>query len=65
MGLGGRKIAKLRKFDFDIVRRIAPDIIILELGSNDLFELSFRHRPLARSSKLWPVNCMGYPPCSL
>ena len=39
-GVGGRTIAKFRKFDFDIVRRIAPDIIVLELGSNDLVELS-------------------------
>ena len=39
-GVGGRTIAKFRKFDFDIVRRIAPHIIVLELGSNDLVELS-------------------------
>ena len=39
-GVGGRTIAKFRKFDFDVVRRIAPDIIILELGSNDLVELA-------------------------
>ena len=39
-GVGGRTIAKFRKFDFDIVRRIAPDIIVLGLGSNDLVELS-------------------------
>ena len=39
-GVGGRTIAKFRKFDFDVVRRIGPDIIVLELGSNDLVELS-------------------------
>ena len=39
-GVGGRTIAKFREFDFDIVRRIAPDIIVLALGSNDLVELS-------------------------
>ena len=39
-GVWGRTIAKFRKFDFDIVRRKAPDIFVLELGSNDLVKLS-------------------------
>ena len=33
-------IAKFRKFDFHVVRQLVPDVIILELGSNDLVELS-------------------------
>lgn len=33
-------IAKFRKFDFDIVRCMAPDVIVLKLSSNDLVELS-------------------------
>ena len=39
-GVGGRTIAKFRKFDFHVVRQLVPDVIILELGSNDLVELS-------------------------
>ena len=32
-------IAKVRKFDLNIIRRLSPDSIILELGSNDLTKL--------------------------
>ena len=32
--------SKIRKFDFHVVRQLVPDVIILELGSNDLVELS-------------------------
>ena len=39
-GVGGRAIAKFRKFDFHVVRQLVPDVIILELGSKDLVELS-------------------------
>ena len=39
-GVGGRTIAKFRKFVFHIVHELVPDVIILELGSNDLVELS-------------------------
>ena len=38
-GVGGHTIAKVRKFDLNIIRRLSPDIIILELGSNDLTKL--------------------------
>ena len=38
-GIGGRTISKFREYDFDVVQEIAPDIIILELGSNDLVKL--------------------------
>lgn len=39
--VGGRTIAKVRKFaiDLSIIRRLSPDIIVLELGSNDLTRL--------------------------
>ena len=33
------QIAKVRKFDLGIIRRLSPDIIVLELGSNDLTKL--------------------------
>ena len=39
-GVGGRTIEKIRKFDLEVVRQIAPKIIILELGSNDLVKLA-------------------------
>ena len=38
-GVGGRTI-KFRKFDFNVVRQLVPDVIIVEFGSNDLVELS-------------------------
>ena len=39
-GIGGRTISKLREYDFDAVREITPDIIVLKLGSNDLVKLA-------------------------
>ena len=38
--VGDRTIPKFRKFDFNVVRQLVPDVIIVELGSNDLVELS-------------------------
>ena len=38
-GIGGSTIGKFRKFDIEVVCQIAPKIIILELGSNDLVKL--------------------------
>ena len=38
-GVGGRTIAKVQKFDLSVIRRLCPDIIVLELGSNDLTKL--------------------------
>lgn len=38
-GVGGRTVAKVRKFDLSIIRRLSPDIIVLELVSNDLTKL--------------------------
>ena len=35
-GVGGRTIAKVEKFDLGFVRARKPDIVILELGTNDL-----------------------------
>ena len=39
-GVGGRTIAKVRKFDLSLIRHLSPDIIVLGLGSNDLTKLS-------------------------
>ena len=39
-GVGGRTVAKLRSFDLRVVEQIAPDILILEIGTNDLVDTS-------------------------
>ena len=38
-GIGGKRISKFRGYDLDVVKETSPDIIILELGSNDLVKL--------------------------
>ena len=38
-GIGGKTISKFRGYDLDVVKETSPDIIILELGSNDLVKL--------------------------
>ena len=38
--VGGRTVAKLRSFDLRVVQQIAPDILILEIGTNDLVDTS-------------------------
>ena len=35
-GVGGRTVPKLRKFDLGVIAKLAPDIVILEIGTNDL-----------------------------
>ena len=35
-GIGGRTMAKLRSFDLHVVSSISPDVVILEIGTNDL-----------------------------
>ena len=39
-GVGGRTVAKVEKFDLGFVRASKPDIVILELGTNDLTTFS-------------------------
>ena len=34
--VGSRTVANLRDFDLPVVKRAAPDIAILEIGTNDL-----------------------------
>ena len=38
--VGDRTVAKLRLFDLHVVERIAPEVVILEIGTNDLVETS-------------------------
>ena len=35
-GIGDRTVTKLRKYDFGVVARLSPDIVILEIGTTDL-----------------------------
>ena len=35
-GVGGRTVSKLRQHDLSVVSSFAPDIVILEIGTNDL-----------------------------
>ena len=35
-GVGGRTIEKLRRYDLHVVTHLAPDVVILEVGTNDL-----------------------------
>ena len=35
-GVGGRTVEKVRRYDMEDVRRFSPQIIVLEIGSNDL-----------------------------
>ncbi|CAH3042242.1 unnamed protein product, partial [Porites lobata] len=35
-GVGGRTVPKLRMFDLHVVKQLSPDIIIVEIGTNDL-----------------------------
>jgi hypothetical protein len=35
-GVGGRTVPKLRKMDMGVITRISPDIVILDIGTNDL-----------------------------
>ena len=39
-GGGGRTVAKLRSSNLHVVERIAPDVLILEIGTNDLVDTS-------------------------
>ena len=35
-GVGGRTVAKIWKYDFPVISASSPDILVLELGTNDL-----------------------------
>ncbi len=35
-GVGGRAVPKLRKIDLELISKIYPEIVILEIGTNDL-----------------------------
>ena len=39
-GVGGRTVKKIKDFDLGVVFRFAPDVVILEIGTNDLCNIS-------------------------
>ena len=39
-GVGGRTVKKIKDFDLSVVLRFAPDVVILEIGTNDLCNIS-------------------------
>ena len=41
-GIGGRTVAKVIRYDLEIVRQFSPDIVILQLGTNDISDRSIR-----------------------
>lgn len=41
-GIGGRTVSKIFAYDLEYVRALQPEIIILEIGSNDLCEVGVR-----------------------
>jgi lysophospholipase L1-like esterase len=42
-GVGGRTIAKLNAFDLTVVEDFKPDIVFLQIGSNDLTQRNMSH----------------------
>jgi lysophospholipase L1-like esterase len=39
-GVGGRTIANVLKYDLSVIKEFGPDIVILQLGTNDLVDSS-------------------------
>ena len=72
-GVGGRTVAKVLKYDLSVVKEFGPDIIILQLGTNDLPSGQFlstysgflpgtlSHR-IARRLQGGPNLCLPNPP---
>ena len=53
-GFGGRTVAKLWLFNLHVVEQIAPDVLILEIGTNDLVDTS----PEVLGSKIESLVCL-------
>ena len=39
-GVGCRTVAKIKNYDLEVVRQLKPDVVILEVGTNDLSSVS-------------------------
>ena len=62
-GVGGRTIPNFHKFDFNVVCQLVPDVITVELGSNDLVELSPQTVGSALESlvrELYKIDCVQF-----
>ena len=53
-GVGGRTVKKLRLADLGVVSALTPDVIILEIGTNDL--VANRPEVVVLRSMIW-FNC--------
>ena len=43
VGIGGRTVSKIFAYDLEYVIALQPEIIILEIGSNDFCEVGVRY----------------------
>ena len=60
-GVGGRTIAKARAFDLPVVESFLPQIVILQLGSNDLVHADpFSIASAIEDLVLIPVSYTGF-----
>ena len=59
-GVGGYTVAKLLSSDLHVVARIAPDVLILEIGTNDLVVTSPRLLVLRLFSPIGSVNILQH-----
>ena len=39
-GIGGRTVSKTREYDLGVVKEFAPNVVIMQLGTNDLTTIS-------------------------
>ena len=68
-GVGGRTVQNLRLYDLHVVRHLAPDIVILEVGTNDLSDLgpevvgSFIEELVGSLLDEFSVSVVGGLPC--
>ena len=61
LGVGGRTVAKVEKFNLSFVRAWKPDIVILKLGTNDLITF----HPESVGSSLEELVQLLYEDCSV
>ena len=55
-GIGGRTVHSLRAYDLHVVKDLAPDVIILEIGTNDLSHAPPEVVGSTISVSLWAIN---------
>ena len=60
-GIEGRTISKVIRHDLGIVQRFAPEIVVIQLGTNDLS--SFPPMKLAQLSRTYLVCYMSHTVC--